>query len=59
MEEEIKITLVPKEQINEDTDRIRITCGNITAWGETLLDAMYDFENQRKSTDCAVKTVTA
>ena len=59
MEEEIKITLVPKEQINENTDRIRITCGNIVAWGETLADAMIDFDAQRKTADCAVKTVTA
>lgn len=29
METEIKIDLVPKEQINEEFDCVRITCGNI------------------------------
>lgn len=29
MEKEIKISLVPKEQINEEFDCVRITCGNI------------------------------
>ena len=28
MEKEIKIDLVPKEQINEDFDCVRITCEN-------------------------------
>ena len=33
VEIEIKIALVPKEQTNERRDCIRITCGDIIAWG--------------------------
>lgn len=45
MEEEIKITLVPKEQINQSLDFVRITCGNICVWGSTLEVAIKAFDN--------------
>lgn len=44
MEEEIKITLVPKEQINESEDYVRITCGNICVWGNCLEVAIKEFD---------------
>lgn len=44
MEEEIKIALVPKEQINESQDYIRITCGNICVWGNCLETAIKAFD---------------
>ena len=44
MEEEIKIALVPKEQINESQDYIRITCGNICVWGNRLEAAIKAFD---------------
>lgn len=44
METEIKIDLVPKEQINEKVDYVRITCGNICAWGNCLEAAIKAFD---------------
>lgn len=44
MEEEIKIALVPKEQVNESQDYIRITCGNICVWGNCLEAAIKAFD---------------
>lgn len=44
MEKEIKIDLVPKEQIKEDFDYVRITCGNICAWGNCLEAAIKAFD---------------
>lgn len=44
MEKEIKIDLVPKEQINEEFDCVRITCGNICAWGNCLETAIKAFD---------------
>lgn len=44
MEEEIKIALVPKEQINESQDYVRITCGNICVWGNCLEAAIKAFD---------------
>lgn len=44
MEKEIKIDLVPKEQINEDFDYVRITCGNVCAQGNCLEAAIKAFD---------------
>ena len=44
MEKEIKITLVPKEQIGKEYDNICITCGNICAWGNCLEVAIKAFD---------------
>ena len=44
MEKEIKITLVPKEQINEEFDCVRITCENVCAWGDCLEAAIKAFD---------------
>lgn len=44
METEIKIDLVPKEQINEDVDYVRITCGYICVWGSCLEVAIKAFD---------------
>lgn len=44
MEKEIKIDFVPKGQINEDFDCVRITCGNICAWGNCLEVAIKAFD---------------
>lgn len=44
MEKEIKIVLIPGEQIGEKKDHIRITCGDITGWGTSLLAAIEDFD---------------
>ena len=44
MEEEIKIVLVPKEQINESQDNVRITCGNICVWENGLEAAIKAFD---------------
>lgn len=44
METEIKIDLVSKEQINEDVDYIRITCGYICVWGSCLEVAIKAFD---------------
>lgn len=44
MEEEIKITLVPKEQINTLQDEVRINCGNICVWGNCLEAAIKAFD---------------
>ncbi len=45
MEKEIKINLVPKEQINEEFDCVRITCGNICVWGNCLEATIKAFDN--------------
>ena len=50
-EKEIKITLVPKEQINERRDCVRITCGDIIAWGYTLSEAIEEFDEALKNKD--------
>ena len=50
-EKEIKITLVPKEQINEGRDCVRITCGDIIAWGYTLSEAIEEFDEALKNKD--------
>lgn len=44
MEKEIKIDLVSKEQISEEFDCVRITCGNICAWGNCLEAAIKAFD---------------
>ena len=44
MEKEVKIELVPREQIKEKRDCIRITCGDIVAWGYTLTEAIEEFD---------------
>ena len=44
MEKEIKIVLVSGEQIGEKRDHIRITCGDLVGWGDTLLGAIEDFD---------------
>lgn len=44
MEKEIKINLVPKEQINEEFDWVIITCGNICAYGNCLEAAIKAFD---------------
>jgi hypothetical protein len=48
MEENIEITLVPKEQIGKDKDMIRITLNTnnklTIAWGFTLLEAINNFD---------------
>lgn len=44
MEKEIKIDFVPKEQINEEFDYVRITCGNVCAWGNCLEAAIKAFD---------------
>lgn len=44
MENEIKIDLVPKEQINEDFDCVRITCENICVWANCLESAIKAFD---------------
>lgn len=44
MEKEIKIDLVPKEQINEDFDCVRITCENICVWANCLESAIKAFD---------------
>ena len=46
MEREVKIELVPREQIKEKRDCIRITCGDIVAWGYTLSEAIEEFDMQ-------------
>ena len=51
MEREVKITLVPREQINEKRDCIRITCGDITAWGYTLAEAIEEFDMKLEEKD--------
>lgn len=41
----IEITLVPKEQIYEDTHMIRISCdGFNNGWGATLGEAIKNFD---------------
>lgn len=45
MEKEIKITLVPREQINEKYDCAMITCGNICAWGNSLESTIKAFDD--------------
>ena len=47
MENEIKVSLVPKEQINEefDCDCVRITCGNICVCGNCLEATIKAFDD--------------
>lgn len=45
MEKEIKINLVPKEQINEEFDYVKITCGNICVWGNCLEATIKAFDD--------------
>jgi len=45
MEKEIKIDLVLKEQINEEFDCVRITCGNICVWGNCLEATIKAFDD--------------
>lgn len=44
METEIKIDLVPKEQINEEFDCVIITCGNICVYGNCLETTIKAFD---------------
>lgn len=46
MEMEVKIVLVPKEQICEDVDMFRVTCEGLfhCGWGRTLEEAIQDFD---------------
>lgn len=45
MEREVKIVLVPKEQICEDTDMFRVSCDGLKCgWGTTLEEAIQDFD---------------
>lgn len=44
MERQVKIELIPREQIKEKRDCIRITCGDIVAWGYTLSEAIEAFD---------------
>lgn len=51
MEKEIKITLVPKEQTEEEYDFVCITCGDICVWGnclEATIKAFDDALRQRR-----------
>lgn len=45
MEKEIKINLVPKEQINEEFDCVRITCENICVCGNCLEATIKAFDD--------------
>lgn len=45
MNKEIKIDLVPQKQINEEHDFIRITCGDICAWGNCLEATIKAFDD--------------
>ena len=48
-EKEVKITLVSKELINEDTDMFRISCDGLKCgWGSTLEIAIKDFDEQNR-----------
>lgn len=51
MEKEIKIALVPKRQIGEKRDCVRITCGDITVWGYTLSEAIEEFDEALENKD--------
>ena len=44
MEKEIKIALIPGEQMGEKRDYIRITCGDVVGWGASLLAAIEDID---------------
>lgn len=51
MEKEIKITLVPKKQTNERRDCVKITCGDIVAWGYTLSETIEEFDEALENKD--------
>lgn len=45
MEREVKIVLVPKEQICEDNDMFRVSCDGLKCgWGRTLEEAIREFD---------------
>jgi ADP-glucose pyrophosphorylase len=46
MDNKIEISLVSKDQINEETDMIRITLVGsfVIGWGKTLQEAIQDFD---------------
>lgn len=46
MDTAIKIDLVPKQQTNSSRDSIRITCGDIVAWGYSLREAISEFDRE-------------
>lgn len=47
MEREVKIVLVPKEWIAEDTDMFRVECEGLhSGWGRTLEEAIRDFDKE-------------
>lgn len=45
MEKEIKINLVPREQISEEFACVMITCGNICAWCNSLEPTINAFDD--------------
>lgn len=51
MENEVKIVLVPKEQISEDVNMFRVSCDGLNnGWGTTLEEAIRNFDivNERR-----------
>ena len=44
MEEKIKITVVPANQICEEHAMIRISTHDICAWGNTISEAIAEFD---------------
>lgn len=46
MEQEIKITVIPKEQIGKSMDAIRITYGDVCVWGYSLREAISEFDRE-------------
>ena len=49
MNMEIKITLIPKEQIFEDTHMFKISCNGLNnGWGATLEEAIRSFDEVNK-----------
>ena len=49
MENEVKIVLVPKEQISEDVNMFRVSCDGLNnGWGTTLEEAIYNFDMANK-----------
>lgn len=48
MEVEVKIVLVPKEQLADNIDMFRVSCEAFyySGWGRTLEEAIRDFDRQ-------------
>ena len=48
-EREVKIALIPKEWINEETDMYRVSCdGMECGWGTTLESAIKDYDEKNR-----------